>query len=66
MNNLIKFIDNYTKKTRNLWQYCGDKSAVNEKNDIVEFNVADPISDLFNFKEKITGQTGKNGEKVLK
>ena len=41
-------------------QYCKDITAVNSNGDIVEFNGAS-ATDSFNFKAKITGQTGNNG-----
>ena len=46
-------------------QYCKDIPAVNDNGDIVDFNEAN-ITDLFNFKEKITGETGDDWKKMLK
>ena len=65
MYNLIEYSDNYSKASGSLWQYCKDIPAVNNNGDIVEFNGANAI-DSFNFKAKITGQTGDNGTKKLK
>ena len=62
--NLIEYSDNYSKTSRNLWQYCRDMPIVNSNGDIVEFNEAN-ATDLFNFKEKVTGQTGDNGIKEV-
>ena len=59
MYNLIEYSDNYAKTTGSLWQYCKDISARNN-NQIVNF-AADNLTDSFNFKVKITGQTGNNG-----
>ena len=47
-----------------LWQYCKDIPAVSNNGDIVEFNGAN-ATDSFNFKAKITGQTGDNGTKEV-
>ena len=43
-----------------MWQYCEDIPAVNNNGEIVEFNGAN-ATDSFNFKAKITGQTGDKG-----
>ena len=48
-----------------LWQYCKDIPAVNNNGEIVEFNEGN-ATDSFNFKAKITGQTGDNGIKEVK
>ena len=48
------------KTSESLWQYCRDIPAVNNNDYIVEFNGAN-ATDSFNFKAKITGQTGNNG-----
>ena len=60
MYNLIEYSDNYSKTSGSLWQYCKDIPAVNNNGDIVDFNGAN-ATDSFNFKTKITGQTGNNG-----
>ena len=62
MYNLIEYSDNYAKTTRSLWQYCKDIPARNNNNEIEEFTAGN-TSDSFNFKAKITGQTGNNGTK---
>ena len=64
MYNLIENSDNYSKKSGSLWQYCKDIPAVNDNDDIAEFNGAN-ATDSFNFKAKITGQTGDNGTKEV-
>ena len=64
MYNLIEYNDNYSKTSGSLCQYCKDIPAVNNNRDIVEFNGANTI-DSFNFKAKITGQTGDNGTKEV-
>ena len=55
--NLIEYSDSYSKTSGILWQYCKDISAVSNNGDIIEFNGANS----FDFKAKITGQTGNNG-----
>ena len=40
MYNLIECSDNYPKTSGSLWQYCRDIPAVNNNDDIVEFNGA--------------------------
>ena len=62
MYNLIEYSDNYAKTTGSLWQYCKDIPARNANNEIVIFS-EDNTTDSFNFKAKITGQTGNNGTK---
>ena len=65
MYNLIEYCDNYSKTSGSSWQYCEDIPAVNNNGDIVEFNGAN-ATDSFNFKAKITAQTGDNGTKEVK
>ena len=45
-----------------MWEYCKDIPAVQDNNKIVNFAENDLI-DLFNFKVKVTGQTGDDGTK---
>ena len=62
MYNLIEYSNNYSKISGILWKYCRDVLAVDndgEVTDFTEFNV----TDLFNLKEKVTGQTGDSGTK---
>ena len=56
MYNLIEYSDNYAKTTGSLWQYCKDIPARNNNDEIVAFAMNN-VTDLFNFKAKITGQT---------
>ena len=60
MYNLIEYIDDYSKTSGSLWQYCKEIPAVNNAGNIVGFNGAN-ATDSFNFKTKITSQTGDNG-----
>ena len=61
MYNLIEYSDNYAKASGSLWQCCLDKAALTD-NAIVDFEDGN-LSDSFNFKAKITGQTGNGGTK---
>ena len=65
MYNLIEYSDNYSKTSGSLWQYCKEIPAVNNAGNIVDFNGAN-ATDSFNFKTKITGQTGDDGTKEVK
>ena len=60
MYNLIEYSNNYLKTSGSLWQYCKDIPAVNDNNAIVNFT-DNNLTDSFNFKVKMTGQTGDNG-----
>ena len=60
MYNLIEYSDNYSKTLGDLWQYCKDIPAVNNNDNIVDFN-GDNATGSFNFKTKIIVQTDNNG-----
>ena len=62
MYNLIGYCDNYSKTSRSLWQYCKEIPAVDNNNAIVNFP-ENNLTNLFNFKVKMTGQTGDDGTK---
>ena len=62
MYNLIEHSDNYAKTTGNLWQYSKDIPARNNNDEIIAFD-ANNLTDSFNFKVKITGQTEDDGRK---
>ena len=64
MYNLIEYSNNYAKATGSLWQYCKDIPARDNNNLIAEFTAGNTTGS-FNFKSKITGQTGNNGTKVV-
>ena len=57
MYKLIEYSDNYSKTAGRLWQYCKDVPAVYNNNAIANF-AENNITDSFNFKTKMTGQTG--------
>ena len=54
--NVIEYSDNYSKTSGSLCQYYRDNAAVNNNCEIVDFGGGN-LSDTFNFKVKITGQT---------
>ena len=60
MYNLLEYIDNYSKTSGSLWQYCRDIPAVDNNNAIVNF-AENNLTD--SFKVKMTGQTGDEGTK---
>ena len=62
MYNLIQYSNNYSKTSGRLWQYCKDIPAVNNNGKIFSFAVNN-LTDSFNFKAKMTGQTADNGTK---
>ena len=47
-----------------MWQYCKDIPAVNNNGEIVNF-VVNNLTDSFNLKAKMTGQTGDGGTKYV-
>ena len=62
MYNLIEYSDNYARTSGSLWQYCKYIPARNDDDEIVNFTGGN-TTDSFNFKAKITGQTGDDGTK---
>ena len=56
MYNLTEYSDNYSKTSGNLWQYFKEMPAIDDGDNIVNFNGAN-ATDSFNFKTKITVQT---------
>ena len=62
MYNLTEYSDNYAKTSGSLWQYCKDIPARDANNEITEFRVNN-TTESFNFKAKITDQTGDDGTK---
>ena len=62
MYNFIEYSDNYSKTSGSLWQYCKDIPAVDNNNAIDNF-AENNLTDSFNFKVKMTGQTGDDGTK---
>ena len=62
MYNLIEYSDNYAKTTGGLWQYYKDIPALNANDEIINFTEGN-LTNSFNFKVKITGETENNGAK---
>ena len=64
VHNLIEYSDNYPKTTGSLWEYCKDiPTRNNNNNNAIIIFAEDNLTDSFNFKAKITGQTGDDGTK---
>ena len=64
MYNLIEYSDNYSKTSGSLWKYCKDIPAVDKNNAIVNF-IENSLTDPFNFKVKMTGQTRDDETKTV-
>ena len=62
MYNLIEYSDNYSKTSGSLSQCCKEISAVDNNNAIVNF-AENNLTDSFNFKVKMTSQTGNDETK---
>ena len=62
MYNSIEYSDNFSETSGILFQYCRDVPAVDNDGDVTDFTEAN-VTDLFNLKEKLTGQTGEKGTK---
>ena len=62
MHNLMEYNNNYSKTSGSLWQYCKDIPAVDNNNAILNF-AKNNLTDSFNFKVKMAGQTGDDGTK---
>ena len=63
--NLIEYNDDYSNTSGSLWKYCKDMPAVDNNNAIVNF-AENNLTDSFNFKVKMTSQTGDDGTKNVK
>ena len=61
MLNLIECSDNYSKTSESLWQYCKYTQAVDNIFKFAENN----LTDSFNFKVKMKGQTGDDGTRNI-
>ena len=61
MYSLMEYINDYSKTSGSLWQYCKDIPAPSNNGDIVNFNGAN-ATDSFDFEAKITSQTDDDGE----
>ena len=65
MYNLIEYSDTFWKTSECLYQYCRDKPALNNNSNIIDFPNDNNNSILLQFKQQITGQTEKNGTKIV-
>ena len=61
MYNLIEYSDNYSKTLGSLWQSCKQIPAVNNNDEIVDFNGVNSTQSL-NYKAKIIGRTNNDAE----
>ena len=61
---LFIFYSNYSRASGILFQYCRDVPVLDNDGEVIDFTEAN-ITDLFNFKEKLTGQAGDNGKKSV-
>ena len=59
--NLIESSYNYSKISWILCKYCRHDPALDDNNDIIDFTVANSITNLFKIEEEVVGQTGNNG-----
>ena len=55
----------YSETSGNLWQYYRDEPALTNNNTIINSPANNNNVILFEFKEKITRQTGTNGTKDI-
>ena len=61
MYSLTEHSNNYSKTSGSLWQYYRDEPFLNNNGAIGDFSVANNNTDLFIFKQKITGKTAAGG-----
>ena len=65
MYNLIEYSGTYSKISGSLWKYYSDEPALDSNSNIIYFPANNNNNISFNFKEKITGQTGNDGRKYI-
>ena len=63
MYNFIDYSNSCLKTSRVLWQFYRDILALAENSDITDFTEVHATMELFNIKEKLSGQTGNNDAK---
>ena len=66
MYNLIEYSDNYSKTSRNLWQFYRDELFINNNGAIADFPADNNSSASIEFKTKIAGRIGNDGTKNVK
>ena len=64
IHNLIEYSDNYSKTSGILFQYYRDVPTVDNEGATIDFTEAN-VTDSFNLKVKVTGQTGGNDTKCF-
>ena len=64
IHNLIEYSDNYSKTSGFFFQYYRDVPTVDNEGATIDFTEAN-VTDSFNVKVKLTGQTGGNGTKIF-
>ena len=64
--NLIKYSDNYSKTSENLWQYYRDGPFLDNNGAIADFPPDNNNSASFKFKTKIADTAGNDGTKNVK
>ena len=62
MYNLIEYRDNHSKTSAILWKFYRDVPAADDQGEVTDFTEAN-LTDSFNIKVELTGQTGNNGTK---
>ena len=65
MDNLVAYINIYSKSSESLWQYYRDEPALDNNNNIIDFPANNDNNILFKFKQQMVGQTGKVGTKYV-
>ena len=66
MYHLIEYRDNYSKRSRVLWQFCKDVPTVDTNGAITNLTEANAATESFKLTVKLTGQTGNNGTRYVK
>ena len=66
MYNLIEYSDIYQKTLGSLWQYCRDKPALYNTNNVIDFSADKNNSISFKIKQEIKAQTGNGGIEYVK
>ena len=63
MHNLLEYSNAYSKTSGSLRQFSRDEPALDNNDNIIDFPANNNNSNLFKFKQQITGQTGNGGTK---
>ena len=65
MDNLVAYINIYSKTSESLWQYYRDEPALDNNNNIIDSPANNDNNILFKFKQQMVGQTGNVGTKYV-